>query len=367
MRSSPLVYYITAHGYGHGARSCDILRAFHETSPDVPITVVTDLPASFLRNRLPGIPLTIRPGGLDVGMTQLDSVRVDVDATRRALEAWVILRPERIETERSFLRSVGAHLVVSDIPSIPFEAAADLNIPSVGVGNFTWNWIYSAFAEQDARWRPAVQAYEEGYRRADLLLRLPFAEPMTAFPVRRDIAMVARPGRPRRDDLAALTGAPLDRRWILLSFSTLDWDDAALARVEATEGYVFFTVRPLEWRRRNIYAVDREQMSFSDVLASVDAVVTKPGFGVLSECVVNQKPMAYVERTDFLEYPILEAALQRYLQHQHLPARALYQGDLKDSLDRLWTAPPARESLAAGGDQQAAAVLRHLIGSTNRQ
>ena len=76
-----IAYYITAHGYGHGVRSCDILSALYRKDPGVEITVTTDLPESFLRNRVPGKGFTFRLGAFDVGMVQTDSIRVDVEAT----------------------------------------------------------------------------------------------------------------------------------------------------------------------------------------------------------------------------------------------------------------------------------------------
>jgi len=78
-----MAYYVTAHGYGHGVRSCDILTALLARHPHIRVTVTTDLPEAFLRSRLQGADgrLRVRPGAFDVGMVQKDSIRVDVDAT----------------------------------------------------------------------------------------------------------------------------------------------------------------------------------------------------------------------------------------------------------------------------------------------
>ncbi len=353
----PIAYYITAHGYGHGVRSCDIIRAFHRLYPSVPFVLVTDLPESFLRNRLADVPFTVRSAVFDVGMYQLDSVRVDVGRTLEEAAALSARREALVTDEMRYLRAQDVSLVVADIPSIPLEAAATVDIPCVAVGNFSWNWIYSAFINQDPRWGDVIRMFEEGYAQSDLLLRLPFAEEMKAFPRKCDIPVVAEPGTVRREDLAALTGAPPDRRWVLLSFSSLDWDEAALSRVEELDDYAFFTVRPLEWERKNIFPVDRERILFSDVMASVDIVVTKPGFGVLSECVVNRKPMVFVDRKDFLEYPVLERAVRRYLQHQHISAGKLYRGELKEALDRVLLKPMPADSPGMGGGALAARLL----------
>ncbi len=352
-----IAYYITAHGYGHGVRSCDIIRALRAARPDVPVVVVSDLSESFLRSRLPAEGVTLRRAAFDLGMVQLDSIRVDVPETLRQLRAVFAQRPARVAEEAGWLAGQDVGLVVTDIPSIPLEAAGRAGVPAVAVGNFAWDWIYEEFVERDPGWREIVAAVRAGYAAADLLVRLPFAEEMTAFPRRVDVPLVASPGRARRAELARRLGCEAGRRWALLSFTSLDWDEAALRRVAALRDTIFFTVLPLCWTAPNLVAVDRHEFPFADLLASVDVVVTKPGYGVLSECVVNDKPLVYAERTDFREYPVLVRGIERHLRHVHLPAARLYRGELGEALAAAAVAPPAREPLAADGGRRAAGEL----------
>lgn len=355
MKPSPsIAYYITAHGYGHGVRSCDILSALHRAAPDQVIHVISDLPVDFLRSRL-DLPLdAYRAGSFDVGMVQLDSIRVDVEQTLHRVIAVLDQRPARIAAERDFLRARNVGLVVCDIPAMPIEAAKAEGIPALAVGNFAWDWIYEEFIPRDERWQSAVEAFRAAYAQVDLLLRLPFSEPMAAFPRQEHLPLVARPGRPRRAELALAYGIDPGKTWVLLSFTTLDWDADVIHRLERDTDHVFLTVLPLGWSGRNFYGIDRHHIPFSDVIATADLVVSKPGYGILSECVVNDKPLVYAERTDFREYPILEAALHQHLRHVHIPAEALYRGDLAPYLAAAVRAPPAKQPLSAGGDEQAA-------------
>ena len=247
------------------------------------------------------------------------------------------------------MKEYGVKLVVADIPALPLAIAASLGIPCMAVGNFAWDWIYSAYAARSPRWKLIADMFREEYSKTDLLLRLPFCDEMKAFPRVEDIPLVASPGRERRTEIAAHAQCDPAKKWILLSFATLDWNDAALESVERLEQYEFFTVRPLEWRRRNMHPIDREEISFVDVLASMDAVISKPGYGILSDCVVNRKPLIYADRSDFLEYPILEDAIHKYLKYLHIPAANLYRGDLSPSLERIWDRPGAAMTLAQGG------------------
>jgi hypothetical protein len=290
-------------------------------------------------------------------MVQRDAVRLDHEASLAAALHVLARRQTLLAAETRFLCEQRARLVAADIPGIPLEAAKAAGLAAVAVGNFGWDWIYEGYVGTDARWGEVAASFAEAYGRADLLLRLPFAEPMKAFRRRMDLPVLARPGRARRADLARLTGADPGRRWVLLCFSSLDWSPAAQDRVAALRDHAFFTVRPLAFARPDLHAVSRTDLPFADVLASCDVVVTKPGFGILSECAANCKPIIYVDRGDFREYGILVAAIERFLRHRRLPSDDLYAGNLLPALAAIEDAPEAPETVQLGGAPAAADEL----------
>ncbi len=361
MKQKRLAYYITAHGYGHGVRSCDIIRALNRLCPEAEVVIVSDLPEAFLRSRLASPMNRFRAGSFDVGMVQLDSIRVDVTATLERITALYQRRDELFRQEQDFLRREEVDLVVSDIPAIPIEAAKSLSLPVLAEANLSWDWIYEPFAETDARWRPIIEHFQRAYAQVDLLLKPPFSGPMSAFQKALDIPLMAEPGQARRAELVAHTGCRPDKKWVLLSFTTLDWDEETLRCVEQLTDYEFFTVRPLAWNRSNIHAVDRDVIPFSDVLASADMVITKPGFGILSECVVNRKPILYADRADFIEYPVLVTAIEQYCRHVHIPSERLYGGDLLEALKAIEHCPEPSATLPRGGAHVAAQVMADYL------
>lgn len=357
MTSRSVVYYITAHGYGHGVRSCDIIRALQARLPGVPIVVVSGLPESFLRSRIPWRDVTLRQASFDVGLVQKDGIRSDMAATVRALKNLLERHDSDLLTEAGFLGSSGAGVVVADIPWLPLAAARRSGIPAVAVGNFSWDWIYEPFAERDREWREIVKAIGRDYVCADGLIQLPFAGFTPVFRSVEAVPLVASPGVNRRAELSAALGVPVHSRWYLLAFASLDWEPGALERLGRLSDASFLAMEPAAWAGSNIFTVRRSLCSFADLVASVDGVVSKPGYGVVSDCVVNRKPLVYAEREDFREYPVLVDAIRRYLRSAHIPQERLYRGDLGEALAAVESAPEPTEVMASGGAPVAAALI----------
>jgi len=56
---------------------------------------------------------------------------------------------------------------------------------------------------------------------------------------------------------------------------------------------------------------------FPDILAISDLVISKLGYGIVSECIAAQKPLIYIPRVDFAEYEVLRNGSSGLL-HSHL-------------------------------------------------
>jgi hypothetical protein len=354
-----LVLYITAHGYGHGVRTCDTLRRFCSDYPDTPVTVVSDLPEAFFRSRVPDSRFDVRAASFDVGLVQHDALRADLPASLDRLLA-LRARADALEArEQGYLRSSHAGLVVADIPGLPLRAAARFGLPAVAVGNFTWDWIYEPFAERDERWMCIVEWFRRDYAAADRVFRLPFSGDMSAFRGGEDVPLLNEPCEPRREKIAAAANLSIEDRWVLVGFASLDWEDDAIRALESIPGTQFLALSPLDWAGRTISPIDRNRFSFSEVLASCDIVLTKPGYGIVAECVANRKRMVYAERKDFRETPFLEAGIRRYLAAESISVETLYRGAVGPALDAVSAKPFPEEKAPLGGSS----VLAHRFAN----
>lgn len=352
---SALVAYITPHGFGHATRTIEALSAFGEAFSEVERVVVSDLPG-WLTERLPGVKQ--RRLALDVGIVQADAVRMDLPATLLRLEALRQEWDQLVRAETEWLKDVGAQLVLSDIPAIPFEAAHAIGCPSVALTSFSWDWIYAGFCKSDPSWQPHVDRFAKAYQKCERLLSYPFSAPMENLPEPLEVPLVAERGVSRRQKLSEHTGADPNKTWLLFCLASMEFTPEGIEALRAFENYQFFTTGALNWSSPNCFQLSPTLVPFSDLVASVDAVVSKPGFGILSDCAANQKPIIYVEREGFREYPLLVEAIDRHLLGVHLPLADLCDGKLDRGLEWLQNleAQP-KEPLKVQGASDIASIL----------
>lgn len=333
-RKAPLAYYITPHGFGHAVRSLEIIRHLLMAEPGLDIHIVSDLP-DFLIVQNVGRPLPVRRRRLDVGLVQKDSLRFDLAASLNALERLREREEELLAEEVEFFRSVGVRGVVSDIAFLPLLAAARMGLPSVGVSNFTWDWIYMSYLPEDERWRQVIEWIQDAYRCCGLFLQLPMHGDCSACPLIEDVPLVARKAVRSSEDTRKILQHPQESKAYLISFAELELSPEAISCLESIPKAVFYFKKPLRFNLANGRCLDSFYLLYQDVVAAMDAVITKPGYGIVSDCIANATPVAFTDRGPFPESPILVREVQRHLPSVSIPRSAFYKGEWQNALNEL--------------------------------
>jgi len=209
-------------------------------------------------------------------------------------------------------------------------------VPSIALANFSWDWIYRHYALRQPALREASKSAAALYQRANLLLRLPFAGELSAFSCQEGVPLVARKPRVAKAQARRLLGLQSETA-ILLSFGGLGlpgFDPQVLAPYRAFR--FLMTGKPaaappnVAWL--NSEALDALKLGYQDVVGAADVVVSKPGYGIVSDAIGSRTPMIYTERGDFPEYPILVREMPRFLACAHLSNADLMAGRLADAL-----------------------------------
>lgn len=353
-------YYISSHGYGHGTRSAHIVSTLRRLAPTLEIDLVSALPPLFLRQQLDAS-LRQRRRTLDCGVLQSDGLRaLAFDDTLAACRRLLGGQARLVAGESRRLIRDRVSLVATDIPWIPCLAAKEAKIPAVGISNFSWDLIYRGLAEESAGFDEIAAAVADGYRDARLL-RLPFGPSTTPFADSEAMPLVARRSRLDRRQARQRLGVTLAERVALLCFGGfgLDGDWGGLARLG---DWTFVSDAATPTPPANLRQVRRDEWYFPDLLRAADVVVTKPGYGIVSEAIVNDCAVLYARRHFFREEDYLVAGLHRYARALEITETQLRRGDWQEGLLRVLALPRPTATIDAAGAEAVATRLLALAG-----
>jgi hypothetical protein len=335
----------TAHGYGHVAQVGAVAHGLRRRYPALRITLAATVDPRFVRARMPpGVEvLTL---AMDVALPMDGPLKARWDEGLEIYTAFDAEHERHLAAQRALLADLRPDLVLADIPWLPLAAARDLGIPAVGLCSLNWLDILAESPVGTRLPRALAGHLRDAYAGAELFLRPAPTMPMTWLPTGRDIGPIARV-RPR--DPAALRrrfGVEADTRLVLMQFGGAGSLHPPADMPLPPKTRLLTPVPAIAAERADALLIDAEAVT--DVLASCDAVITKPGYGTFAEAACHGIPVLSVPRGDWPEEPHLDAWLA-----QQVPFRSLSLGDfaagcLAEPLAELLGAGPAEPVPATG-------------------
>ena len=361
-----LVFYISGHGLGHASRQIEIINAVAQHSPTARVFIRSSASRQlFDRTVKAAFDLDSRP--CDTGVVQIDSLRLDEAATIREASEFYRDFDRRAHAEADLLATRGVSFVVSDAPPLGCAAAALAGIPSVVISNFTWDWIYSGYGDYLRSAPDLIPTIQRAYRQADAAWRLPMHGGFETFQRIVDVPFVARHATHTREDTRRTLGLPLDRRLALASFSIYGAEGIDFSGLDSARDWdVVLTGNggpPQHAGTRFVHepAMYAAGLRYEDLVAACDVVVTKPGYGIISECIASETPITYTSRGRFIEYDVLVAEMRRYLRCAYLDPASLYAGRWRGALDEAVNAPPPPERPLTDGADVVARMIAAAV------
>ena len=116
----------------------------------------------------------------------------------------------------------------------------------------------------------------------------------------------------------------------------------------------------LGFERNDLFELDGINLSFLDVVASCDAVITKPGYGTFVESACHGAPVLYTRRQDWPEEGALINWLNDHVNNREISRDSLYKGELHVHLDSLWKQAPVVRPGATGVENAVNILLSRL-------
>jgi L-arabinokinase len=238
--------------------------------------------------------------------------------------------------------------------------------------NFTWDWIYREYREQPGV-EELVAAIGESYARASAAWRMPVHGGFETIRDIVDIPLVARRGGAfgARHSLRERFGLPPDRPLALVSFGGYGLRQLPLDRLDCLRDWGIVVSSPgagppvLPAGVHNVgeHAMYDAGLRYEDLVGAVDVVITKPGYGILSDCVANGAAMLYTPRGRFPEYDVMVREMPRLLRCRCLESDAFAAGRWNEGLRELAALPALPEQPRVDGAEVVAAMIAGLVSA----
>jgi len=357
-----LAVYISGHGFGHLAQVAPVLRRIHLIQPECKFFIRCALPEQEIRSQL-RMDFELEQKPVDVGVIQHHAVQEDRLSSIQHIRCWMEHFDDYIAEETAWLERVQATQVLSDISPLAFPAAQALHIPSIGLATLDWHTIYSHWLDDDD---PVLHGLANAYRACDLLLTPLMAMDMPVFSSQQSIPLIvtqaANKTNPFHDD---------PRKKALILFGGCGNPPYDLHALTNMSDWLFLTpdidsvqTSSMPESPDNIQALHFDtHLRPIDAMQWVDVVVCKPGYGVLSECWATQTPIAWLERPDFPEFPMLKRWLEAAFPAAGMNRADFQRGDWQLTLERALQHP----NRFPAGPHQGAAVAADIILSSSEK
>jgi len=350
---------ISSHGFGHLAQTAPVLAELRRRLPNLHLTVRCGLAKRQLLTRI-AEPFTHIREMSDVGFIQHDAVRIDHDATRAAYEALHIDWADRVAQEADFLRRLQPNLVLSNVAYLPLAGARQAGIPAFAMSSLCWLPLARHFYGQATWAGPMLMQMAEAYGSATGFIAFRPSIPLEITTPVHEAGTVARVAA---EESRARVRASLDMgtedRLVLVAMGGYglnlpidDWPERP--------GLHYLLSANWDVSHPSALTFTEGEYDFTELLRASDAILTKPGYGTMTEAACNGTPLLYLRRDDWPEQDYLIDWLQQAGGCREVAWEGLRNGRWLHDLDALLAEPVKPPAPTMGAAEAAELLLAYL-------
>ncbi len=378
VKKKRILAIISDHGFGHAARSTAVLQEL--LSKNFSIQIYSAVPEWFFIDKLQQYSnnweyIQIKT---DVGLAQKSSVEADYEITLENLEDHWSNFDKKVDFIVNNAKLFSPEAVYFDLPAIAPEVAKRLEIPSIGMANFSWDWIYQDLIENECDYSTNVisdelrnrfikyrDLHKQSYRKTSLLLTLPFSGDFSIFPNQQEVNWVGHHAEKSRQEVLKTLKLPTSSKYLLLSFGGNDLPNLDIQNWQIPDDWSVLVVGHPIQERPQLYNLTNQEIlklgiQYSDIIKLSTVIVTKPGYGIITDAIFNNRPVIHVERGQFAEYPFLLQALENNLPHQQVDINQLVKGEIFSIANTLSTQSQQHSHGLDGANQVSEAIINLL-------
>ena len=295
--SKNIAFFISDHGFGHASRNIPIIRYILEANNDIRVIIKTGKnQGEFIKELVRdfGDRVSYFFGTMDIGLVLMEnSLDIDKEKLKAKVEEYINSFEEKVAKEIEFLDYNNVTLIISDIVPWIFKCSKKLNIPSILISNFTWIEIYKEYLPEEM-----CNKYRECYKLADkaLFYELYMEDMKEYFNEYEEISFCSREfDLVKADKIKNSFKKPIVYLSVGRSVDLKDEIDVS------NFNYDFIVTDGINLKGHNVYYLPKETPNTQDYLMASDFVISKAGWGTVSEAMLGKKKLALLSRDNVSE------------------------------------------------------------------
>lgn len=296
-----IAYYISDYGYGHATRSTAIIRELLKKSEQVKIIICHSFALDFLQQSFRyEHRVTFREVATDVGcVLRENSLEPDGEVLNIKVSSYVSEFPTKLDEETQFMKEKNVSFVISDISPLGIAGAAALNIPSLGLSNFTWHTAYEGLIE--GRLLSFLHAQYN-----QMTYHFPLAcsnEPSWGIEENQSFGFYSREIDDHEAQRIRKEIDPVGENYIIYFGLGMKVDIGTLSELPIWQSLncKFIVSSNVEVNHPNVYRIPTNAVETHHYVAAADLVLTKAGWGTISEAVCAGVPLLITNRSSMKE------------------------------------------------------------------
>ncbi len=287
-----ILYYVSDHGLGHLTRSIAIMREFQDEVE----FVIRNSNTRFIQKSLPNA--KIISGKTDQGtLSHNNGISIDWEKSKTAIDTWYDEFNATLIKEQEIISKINPDLIITDVSPLPLSISKKLSIPSIVISNFTWVDIFSNIP------RFQNNFLSELYQNASMCIQLPLSTTMDTFKNKQKIGLVSKKPTKSKDFVRRNIGVEESKFLILVNLPsnfTISVPSEPNIQIVSTGAKVnsvnSIMIQP--W------------VEGQNLIASSDLVVSKCGYGMISECLTNGVPIKFLMDNEHPEQKAMNDELE---------------------------------------------------------
>ena len=320
-----ICFYLSDHGFGHIARNIPIIVSVVKNYDTFVYVVCGEHHIEFAMQNLEMMltseknnRVAFRADHTDIGLVCKEgTLDVEINSLTKATTEFLSAFPQKAEREAKWLKENYIDAVLCDMPIWSIEASELANVPLLYVGNFTWTELYIEFLPENI-WQTYASYY--GKIKHAILYAL-HNEEMLEFLTGAEKMKTSVTARAFDEKAVAEIKAKHTRPivFVALGMSAQFKEPVDVSNLP----YDFYTTEGIPLVGRNVEVIPYTTINTQDYVTAADYVITKAGWGTVSECLLTKKPMALFSRDGVLE----DRTTIKLLEEKHLTV-SITQDDL---------------------------------------